>query len=383
MQTIEKPVEQANAAVSVETTRIGRRVEFIDAVRGIAALLVMLEHYSEYWFAPFTVEAAKYVNLGRLGVISFFLVSGFVIPMSIERKDDLRAFWISRVCRLYPAYWAGLIFLVLTATVTALAGNPTLQQDLSAVSVKRWISNVLMVQLFAGDKDIIKVAWTLGLEWIIYISASVLHARGLLKRTPLLYWITVNLIILGALAVPLVLNRRVPFAAVSALTSAIAGLALFRLWKNELTAKKAWMMVGSILALVLVGSWVNYGLFPARTETNLTITPMSAMTSTALGYALFIVPFLRPAWSYPAILTSLGRLSYSLYLFHDIAPRPTFLTGAAGFFFQIAEALVLAYLCYRFVEVPGIALGKRWIARGSTKAAGPSVPEKPQVSSVV
>ena len=38
----------------------------------------------------------------------FFLVSGYIIPASLERKGSVRGFWVSRAFRLYPLYIVGI-----------------------------------------------------------------------------------------------------------------------------------------------------------------------------------------------------------------------------------------------------------------------------------
>src|SRR5690606_25750518 len=54
------------------------------------------------------VSITKY---GYLGVPFFFMLSGFVITASAQNRTAV-AFAISRASRLYPAFWAGLLFTV-------------------------------------------------------------------------------------------------------------------------------------------------------------------------------------------------------------------------------------------------------------------------------
>ena len=86
------------ASAQADTDR-GRLVE-LDALRGIAAVVVVLYHLT-YWNdaagqAPFSVF------WGHYGVELFFIISGFVIFMTLAQARDLRAFAVSRVARLYP-----------------------------------------------------------------------------------------------------------------------------------------------------------------------------------------------------------------------------------------------------------------------------------------
>ena len=54
----------------------------------------------------------QYVNIGRFGVVAFFLVSGYIIPFSLERGGSVRRFAVGRFFRLYPLYWVSLVAIL-------------------------------------------------------------------------------------------------------------------------------------------------------------------------------------------------------------------------------------------------------------------------------
>ena len=100
----------------------GARLAYIDTQRGIAALLVIWLHASEVFVqlpkAPsggWLFDLAWAVDTGRIGVVLFFAISGFVIPSSLAAKDGettthaLKVFLIRRFFRLYPAYWVSVL----------------------------------------------------------------------------------------------------------------------------------------------------------------------------------------------------------------------------------------------------------------------------------
>ena len=84
------------------------RLDFLDALRGIAALLVVVQHVGERYIGWIPGFAATWFSFGRFGVTIFFLVSGFVIPYAFEKENAVRSFWIKRFFRLYPLYWLSL-----------------------------------------------------------------------------------------------------------------------------------------------------------------------------------------------------------------------------------------------------------------------------------
>ena len=104
----------ASAAISAPIE--GGRLRYIDALRGIAAVLVLWLHVANSYRAmsPQTEAHARWLNdfisqidIGRIGVVVFFLISGFVIPFSIKPASaaPVAGFVIRRVFRIYPAYW--------------------------------------------------------------------------------------------------------------------------------------------------------------------------------------------------------------------------------------------------------------------------------------
>ena len=103
-------------------------------MRGIAALLVLVLHVSQIFLENKTIQATgqsmndfiEYVDLGRIGITIFFIISGFVICKSFNtNRKELKSFAIKRFFRLYPLFWFSLI-------VGAIVLWPLGKQHLSA-----------------------------------------------------------------------------------------------------------------------------------------------------------------------------------------------------------------------------------------------------------
>jgi peptidoglycan/LPS O-acetylase OafA/YrhL len=118
----------------------GRRVNEIDLLRFLAALAVVFHHYAfrghaadnltVLWYSAL-VPVAKY---GYLGVDLFFMISGFVIFMTVS-DGTLRHFVVSRVAKLYPAFW---ICCTITFVVSLAIGG-----ERFPVSVIEYLVNML------------------------------------------------------------------------------------------------------------------------------------------------------------------------------------------------------------------------------------------------
>jgi len=95
------------------------RIDSLDGLRGLAILLVLFFHTYSRWsdYMPWaSVHKDFYVfKFGFLGVQLFFLISGFVIYMTLERCSSLTQFMFRRWLRLFPAMLIGTMLIYLTS----------------------------------------------------------------------------------------------------------------------------------------------------------------------------------------------------------------------------------------------------------------------------
>ncbi len=138
------------------------RLQTIDIVRGIAALAVVLFHYSVVMprFVIGVETIPPVMRYGFYGVHLFFVVSGFVILMTLEQSGP-RKFLISRFARLYPVYWlvCGLTFGIMTGT--AVYDYP--------VSFNEFLINLTMLQDYLRVVPVDGAHWSLAYELGFYI----------------------------------------------------------------------------------------------------------------------------------------------------------------------------------------------------------------------
>ena len=139
------------------------RLEELDVFRGVAAFIVVLYHYTTRFQEKYvhTDELLFEVPLKYFGVDFFFVVSGFVIFMTINRTTKSMDFIVSRFSRLFPAYWLAII---LTTIVMLTFGLPDKTLSLTQVLV-----NFTMLQEFLNVEPVDSVYWTLTRELIFYV----------------------------------------------------------------------------------------------------------------------------------------------------------------------------------------------------------------------
>ena len=158
------------------------RLVEVDALRGLAALAVVLYHYTTRFMElnPGAAPPSLSFPHGYFGVNLFFIISGFVIFMTLERTRRGMDFVVSRFSRLFPAYWASV---ALTFAVTSTFGLPGFE-----VSPGQALGNVIMVHGFLRIPHVDGVYWTLEVELLFYAGMFALLAGGHLRRVHWALW---------------------------------------------------------------------------------------------------------------------------------------------------------------------------------------------------
>lgn len=355
-------------------TGVGR-LDFLDALRGLAVGLVLLQHVGEQLFPAVRQLSETGVQLGQLGVMVFFLSSGFIIPASLERnrggagrKAALAAFWRGRFFRLYPLYWVSLGgALLLTAS-----GAPT---GAASMGSGDWLANTTMVQGLAGAPNALGLYWTLAYEMVFYVALSGLFLLGLHRRSVALSLLaSAGCVGLAVAAEPL-LGRPAPLAAFC-LATMFTGTVFSRWHAGEVRLRTLVLCVGTALA---AGSTLLHSALAAQERSELgDAGSLVPMLSAWLGaYAIFSATLALRGRRFPRALRRLGTISYSAYLLQALVlvavpplPHPA-LTALAW----IGTTLALSAAGYRFVELPAIRLGRHLAsARPAPESPIPSPP---------
>lgn len=141
-----------------------RRLLELDGLRGIAALMVCIYHFNLFVY-------------GATGVDLFFIISGFVIYMSLTHTKTVEAFWVARVIRLYPAYWASIIIAVVSF---ALLAHQHIEHDANFI-----IGNVTMLQPVFRSQNLVVAYWTLYIELNFYVLISLIWSIKQFKNIEL------------------------------------------------------------------------------------------------------------------------------------------------------------------------------------------------------
>ncbi len=157
----------------------------LDALRAVAASWVLLFHYltrfdQKYAAYGYTLIGNFHVPDGVFGVNLFFMISGFVIFMTLRSGAGAVDFVVSRFSRLYPAYWAAMLLSTIVALFLPLPGQ--------SLSLGQVLVNATMMQAYLGMRDIDGAYWSLAYELGFYACMLALLACGLLRRIEAVCW---------------------------------------------------------------------------------------------------------------------------------------------------------------------------------------------------
>jgi peptidoglycan/LPS O-acetylase OafA/YrhL len=163
---------------AAKTAGTAGRLAWLDALRGFAALCVVFDHGSTLLLRPVRDFLYQWLNLGQYGIFVFFLVSGYIVPASLERKGSLSGFWTSRAFRLYPMYAVALLL----AAISYKAGHGTIRgaEHAPATAVASWL--LMLPNLLTGP-NVPNVTWTLSYEMVFYLLLAALFSWGVHRHS--------------------------------------------------------------------------------------------------------------------------------------------------------------------------------------------------------
>lgn len=362
---------------------------FIDAMRGIAILSVIVSHAFRnvvvhgamgapqtlpVWMHDFLVPTGHGVQL-------FFLVSALTLCLSARgRASETNSrlnFFIRRVFRIAPMFYFAF---VLYALLPALRGKLNIEWGESLATVlfiNGWNPSWISSPLVPGG-------WSIAVEMMFYLIFPVLFLGVTTLRRAV-----VALVI--SLGLALIANALLLFNATSETANQMTWFAYA--W---LPTQLPVFLMGFLLYFLLFGPTAS------RIETFLSerrnLFILTAICAASFAIAPYVsMPPVQACWVYGVMFMMLvtlskvayrgalsnpflqftGKLSFSAYLLHffilrvtanllnlanaNALPAPVYLLALSVL--SISGTLAISYLSYKYVEVPGQALGKRLINR--------------------
>lgn len=338
-----------------------QRFEFIDGLRGLAALSVVLFHLhvaiDHLIPSAFPSYLSQIFSFGYLGIQIFFVISGFVIAYSLRDIHINFAyffnFFIKRSLRLDPPYWIVLGLTLLLAWVANLTFKSSEFYPFTPLQILYnffYLPDLMQVPL------IVPVAWTLCIEFQFYIFFVFLGF--LLQRLPLASPLALA-IWTGLSIFSLLQNTSLAIVPIKPVTFIPHWYSFF------LGCCTCWSILGKVNKKFLL---LNYGIIALGSLW--TTTPhasISLATALLISFAYFQEGLHR--YLSQKIFQYLGTISYSLYLIHWPVGMKLVHTGHKLissnavfllFILSLLLTLLFADLFYRLIERPSHHLSRQF-----------------------
>ncbi len=296
------------------------RIKFLDGFRGLAILMVILYHAYTRWPAmvPYGSQFADFplFEKGWLGVQLFFLISGFVILMTLEKCYSFKEFIIKRWLRLFPAMLIATVLIYATARFLPErpGGIPPLKDVIPGLLFMEpaWINKI-----FHNNQGYLE-----GVFWSLYVEVKYYFIFGLLY----FFWgrikaiVSIFLIFIGGMIIK-ILVEEMGFKAlvpVNVLTHQISFIYF------------GWFACGSLMYIYYKEhqkSFLGYALATGVISSVSSLFLTFGRTPAVFLWAIMIlVIFMATIYSDKLkalfdnkVLVYMGFVSYPLYLIHESA----------------------------------------------------------------
>ncbi len=358
-----------------------RRIPEFDGLRGFAALCVVVAHY----FGE-AEHGVHNLQIGWLGVNTFFVLSGFLIGGIIldqqHRPLFVTSFYFRRIARIFPIYFVVFLATIWLAHLTA--GHLWSDQPFSAAVYATFTVNFAH-SVFGLGSVWLRPTWTLAVEEQFYLVLPLLimlTPRRLLVPSLVALW----LIALACKIVLMDVNRTAAWELLPCrMDLLLAGVMLAIVYRSyDFSRYLLGLRLGWAVLIIFMDALVLLGH-----EATLLLV-MGSASSIGIGAfmlaALYGAPegrFCRPLW-----LRWFGQISYCLYLVHqpvngllhglllNESPSVGSVAGVAVTFMSFGVSVGLSVASWRWLEGPIL----RWAAIQDQKLLRPGPLEQPSAA---
>jgi peptidoglycan/LPS O-acetylase OafA/YrhL len=377
------------------------KLDYIDSLRGIAIILVIMVHVGGV-LSNLSKGMDIFSTYGQFGVQLFFLVSAFTLCLTMNHRKEAhlwKKFFLRRYFRIAPLYYFGILLYFCFFSIRPLLYGET-PEIASWYNFRNVLTNMLLMNDFQpgwANNNIVPGGWSIATEATFYVLFPLLF--WVYKQIENYNWALLTLPIFSLIAGMFSIffledrfmiigdedswgalrnNSFLYFSILCQLPIFLMGMSLYYLLQKKVTCSKL-DLYGSLLGFVVFSLFATF-IMEYR-DHHIYLFPFAAGIAFVFLFLLFHE---IPGLSSP-VLSKIGQLSYSIYLFHFLFAwegtrllyqqlHPYF-SGDIILVFSSAITLgattLLAKLSEKYIERPGVKLGKRLISKLRPDVAAP------------
>lgn len=346
----------------------------LESLRGIAAVLVALFHIRHWHILKNLPGLNNYNYL----VDFFFVLSGFVISYnfsnSINNWSNFKIYIIKRFFRLYPLFLITSLPFFAFSIMKTFYGMTSFQ-SITTFDIRDFVFYILLIYKwgFVVDIPFNYPSWSISVELFLYILSGLTFMITTIRNSRILISILVSLISLGILLFfSHTLDSIGSFAIFRGLYSFSLGNLIYLFFLNTKKqypfnniSKTVWLLLTTISVCFV---FYNIHSFPYMTFILPILWALIIYSIITNIFPGFVISLLNLRY-----VERIGKVSYSFYLTHAIMIslvekilrksrlESNGLLGIIGLILLLSSTFVLSLLTYKFIEVPGKNLYKRFL----------------------
>ncbi len=356
------------------------RINYLDAARGIAALMVLFYHYLGWKYPDLLIiKLSCFIFNGSDAVSFFFVLSGFVLAypyLQLGKDLDIGKFYVNRIFRIYPAFLVALLINTLYALRSDIAQHTlsTFYHVFVLNDFKFWEEALLIKK----RPNFLLLDWTLSIEMTMSFLMPFLIVIAL-KEKRLTIWLALSSFlfsyIVGYFFIHFALGLLICAYYQELKRGKFKQSKWYRYRVGILIAAFALFSLRHIDRISPFGPTYNY-----LAE----LLQFDLFVYTAIGSFVFIVYMIVSGklqrLLQNSILLFLGKISYGIYLMHWVFVWSIFdHWKALAYYFPnnkiafisllvvcLTATIISAWILYYTIELPFIKLGKRITKKMST-----------------
>lgn len=356
------------------------KLDYIDALRGIAILMVVMHHTAQQGTVIMPHFLSVLLSLGTRGVQLFFIASAFTLFRSYNtrisgKKNEKRNFFIRRFYRIAPIYYLGILYY----TVTFIFKLPFWLGTQPAISLFSFISNIIFLHGISPFwiNSLVPGGWSIGVEMMFYLlfpfiftKIKNINSAMVFLNFSLFFKFLAHEIILYLHFLPEgLVGREFLFYYLPAQLPIFAlGFLLYFIIENYANLKTISFLKMFLLFLLLpiqIGSTIDF-LYLNHIIFGIGFVGLAVFMSSEKGRFVSIFP-----------LRYIGKISYSLYIIHFIVIswlshfkyidfcENYLINYLLRFLTILLISVFISTLTYHLIEIPFQNWAKKMIAKRS------------------